>query len=137
MADLNGKVASTSLSTKEILLSVGDWPYLEENYEGPETAGVADVLVVLQGDLLKIDAVTGKVARYQAGDTEDIEGVASEDYNSTALNAAGSEAGHIVMYTAGKIRKSECYRLNAAGLARELVDRTDIVKARKMGMRLK
>jgi len=134
MAVQNGLLASTSQSVSNILQTVGNFPYLQANVNGPETTGVADVLTILPGDLLTIDPATLKISQYKAGVSTTIYGIASDAYNSTALEAADLPAGQIDLYLCGHIRKSEVHRLNAAGTAREAVDFADTELARKQGL---
>jgi len=133
MAEINGKLGTSSFKLVEVLNTVGNFPYLQTTMEGPETTSVADVIAIEPGDLLKI--ASSKVARYVAGDSEDIIGVASDYYDSTALNAAGSPAGTIDMYIFGHIRIDAAYRISSGGV-REAIAFADIVKARKMGLHI-
>lgn len=132
MAEFNAKLASQTTKHDEILQNLGGFPYLQQNMEGPETTGTADVLVLEIGDALKL--VGGKVARYQNGDSEDIYAIAASGYDSTALNAASSPAGHIDMYVFGCIIGDKVNKLNTGGDARESLSSADILKARKLNL---
>jgi len=134
MAEYNAKLGSQTTSHVEILQSLGNFPYLQQNFEGPETAGVADVLVLAIGDALKM--VAGKIERYQDGDTEDIFAVAAESYDSTVLNTTGAPAGHIDTYAFGCLKKDSIFKLDGPGTGRELLSSTDLIKAKKMGLYL-
>ena len=133
MAEFQALRGSQSIKHNEILRATGDFPYLMVNAEGPETAGVADVLNLVLGDLLKIDSGTGKIARYETGDLEPIIGICAEEYNSTQLNLDGAEAGYIDMYIAGSLIKGKCFMDDGAA-NRIAVDTDTMIKARQMGL---
>lgn len=135
MAELNGKIATQTTSHNEVLRSTGDFPYLQANMEGPETVGVADVISLMLGDLLKIDGVSGKVAKYVVGDAEEIIGIVSDPYDSTLLNAQGLPAGHIDLYVHGSFIKTKIKMDDGLG-ARIAVDLETMLKARRMGLYL-
>jgi len=135
MSEFNGKIASQSLSNSEILNTVGNFPYWQASIPGPETTGVADVLVLEAGDALKIDTSTGKVSRYEHDDSVDIYAIVAEDYDSTALHAAGSPSGHITCYTEGVIRE-ELVFMNSSTNTRENLTLAFKIAARKMNLRL-
>lgn len=132
MANVNGMIATRSMTTREILSTVGNYPYLQVAKSGPETTNVADVIDIQLGDLLKIDKVSGKLARYAAGDTEDIYAVAACNYNSTVLHNESKKAGAIDVYVAGHIKVQECKMISGAN--RVAVTELEIQKIRKNGI---
>ena len=136
MAEFNGKLGSQTTSHQDILQTLGNFPVLQTSIGGPATANVADVISIKLGDALKIDAVSSKVALYQAADTEDILYFAAEDYDSTILHASGEDAGLIDVYQVACVSKDLVYRLNAAGTAREALESIDMLKCRKVGLQI-
>ena len=135
MAEVNGLVATQVLSHDEILTSTGDYPYKEVNMEGPSTANVADAVDFELGDLIKVDDVSGKLARYVDADDEDIVGICCEPYKGVELNAKGVDAGHVSLYIAGSIRKDKVFKSHADG-SRLAVEWAEVIKSRKMMMLL-
>jgi len=133
MANVNAMIATQSLATKEILSTVGNFPYLQVAQACPHTTNVADVIDIQIGDLLKIDKTSGKLAKYVSGDTEDVRAVAADNYNGQTLHDALMKPGTVDSYICGHIRVSECFMTNGVGARVKLTD-LEVQKARKNGI---
>lgn len=129
--DVNGKLATQTIKYEDILHTIGNFPAHPVHVSGPATANVADELELIPGDAVKLDKTTGKLARYVAGDTEDIYGIVFEPYSGKALKNALMPAGSVNLYWAGHIMANKCFRSKVDG-SREPLSPADCFKARKV-----